>query len=51
MAGVADVTRLDMLSGMVDDAVIGKVVELLSQMVYWQRFVHTRSRLSFLTHE
>ena len=51
MAVVADVTRLDTLCEMVDDSDIGKIIELLSQMVCWHRLVPSRSHLSFLTHE
>jgi hypothetical protein len=51
MAVAADVTRLDMFSEMVDDSDIGKIIELLSQMVCWQCFVRTRFVLSLLTHE
>ena len=48
---MADVVRFEKLSVMVDDSFIEKIAELLSQMVCWQRFVHTRYCLSFLTHE
>ncbi len=48
---MAGVVRFDTLSEMVDDCIMGKAVELLSQLVCWHCFMRTRSRLSFLTHE